>query len=196
MDEEQIYQSELKEQVKRRQTLAVSHHIQAKKQRLAMNKNTLADLYPEDGHLGMDKYKTKGMGRHHDNKDQFTKVNKNDFDDDEYESHDSNMTPKHFLPSIKDIGKSPLDVKFRGNPDKIEIREAGEDMENTRKIQFKEKEERNDKRSQKNKQFFSMPEKNREYPKCNTNGNIVKSYCELTREFMTCSSLCHELLVE
>jgi magnesium-transporting ATPase (P-type) len=42
-----------------------------------------------------------------------------------------------------------------------------------------------------------MPPKDREYPRCDrTNATVLDSYTDLTREFMTCASLCHELLVE
>jgi len=42
-----------------------------------------------------------------------------------------------------------------------------------------------------------MPPANRVYPKCDFNKHtVIGSYTALSREFMTCASLCHELLVE
>lgn len=45
--------------------------------------------------------------------------------------------------------------------------------------------------------FLEMPPANRVYPKCDFNKHtVIGSYTALSREFMTCASLCHELLVE
>lgn len=42
-----------------------------------------------------------------------------------------------------------------------------------------------------------MPPTDRVYPSCNeANGLVFKTYTELAREFMTCVSLCHEVMVE
>lgn len=55
----------------------------------------------------------------------------------------------------------------------------------------------NDEHIQQNKNFFEMPPTNRKYPDCNrASGTVIDSYGDLAREFMTCASLCHELLVE
>lgn len=72
------------------------------------------------------------------------------------------------------------------NNNRIEIRDAGEKTGGDK-----------DPQTQKNKKFFKMPPTNRKYPHCNrAGGTVLDTYTDLTREFMTCASLCHELLVE
>jgi hypothetical protein len=104
----------LREEVRKRDSVAVSQHIEAKKQRLAMNRNTLADLYPEDGHQHINQYANNGgMGDHF---------------------HDSNLTPKVRLPTVEKIKFDSVEGGVQDN--KIDIREAGQDADKVKKIKF------------------------------------------------------------
>lgn len=85
------------------------------------------------------------------------------------------------------------------NPNKLNILEAGTTDVQKQKTALEDQEDKDDEEQKalQNKKFFEMPEKNREYPKCNfEKGTVLQTYTELTREFMTCAALCHELLVE
>lgn len=169
-------EEQLRNEIRKRDSYAVSQHIIAKKQRLAMNRNTLADLYPEDGHLHMDQYRSQGMQDHFNN---------------------SNITPRPYLPTIERVSVQEEESRQVGVANQIEIREAGQDPDRAKKLQFRETDDQNDKHAQQNKKFFRMPTIDRKYPKCNyEKGTVLEDYTSLTREFMTCASLCHELLVE
>ena len=109
----------------------------------------------------------------------------------------------------KQFGVSPMNGQYQsrvpgsesnanvGNANRIDIREAGVDAERTKELKMIQDDNQKDKHVQENKKFFDMPKTDREYPQCNfSSGTVLEDYTGLTREFLTCASLCHELLVE
>ena len=156
---DEVQQSNLRRAVKRRETIVINQYVETSKQRLAMNSDFLADLYPEE--------------------------NLNFIQKTDHETSNS-LNKKEQKPTIL-------------SPNKIKIIESGDQPFKNQKSELEDREDKDDEEQKalQNKKFFEMPQKDREYPRCNfEKGTVLQSYTELTREFMTCAALCHELLVE
>ena len=168
----------IREKVKRRDTNAVNQYMRASEQRLTMSYSKLQDLYPEDVHLYQQTFQ-----------EMRSRVLAEDVE--------PNLAPDIRIPPVTPIKLDHIEnIKLKNNVSFIDF----ENQMSARKLETSQKlgESKGDpKEDKKDDHFLDMPPVNRVYPKCDFNKHtVIGSYTALTREFMTCASLCHELLVE
>lgn len=163
----------LKADLKKQKDEVVSYHLKVVQQKLDMSKKNLADLYPEEQYVLTNPDIQNGNGNQ-----SYSKMGLVPSDKRQY------ISP--FRPNLKMyFPQKDLPVQL-GDPTKIQFVRFQDVQETSEEI-----------RQRNNKDFFTMPPVDRVYPSCNEKyGTVFRSYTELTREFMICASLCHEIMVE
>lgn len=168
----------IREKVKRRDTNAVNQYMRASEQRLTMSYSKLQDLYPEDVHLYQQTFQ-----------EMRSRVLAEDVE--------PNVAPDIRIPPVTPIKLDNIEnIKLKNNVSFIDFENqmSARKLETSQKLGESKAEPKDEK---KDDNFLEMPPVNRIYPKCDFNKHtVIGSYTALTREFMTCASLCHELLVE
>jgi hypothetical protein len=113
------------------------------------------------------------------------------------EDVEANVGPDIRIPPVTPLKLESIEhIKLKNNVSFIDFENqmSSRKLESNQKLN-ESKTEPNDEK--KEDHFLEMPPANRVYPKCDFNKHtVIGSYTALSREFMTCASLCHELLVE